>query len=133
MILLEKNLDKLPFKMKDFEILRRAMQHDLDKFSDNLVSGYLRIEEYKYNERNGIPNKKISKDELYKCSNEHYKTQRHHSVFYILNNSEFSNLDICEKCCDCMAVSERENSDPIQYFQEKVFPTNEIVKKERTT
>ena len=30
MILLEKNLDKLPFKTKDFEILRRGMQHDLD-------------------------------------------------------------------------------------------------------
>lgn len=51
MILLEKNLDKLPFKIKDFEILRRGMQHDLDKFSDSAAPRYLRIEEYKYNEK----------------------------------------------------------------------------------
>lgn len=51
MVLLEKNLDKLPFKIKDFEILRRRIQHDLDKFSDSAVPRYLRIEEYKYNEK----------------------------------------------------------------------------------
>lgn len=129
MILLEKNLDKLPFMIKDFEILRRGMQHDLDKFSDNAGPGYIRIEEYKYNEKNGIPNKKIDKEDLYKCSNEHYKTQRHHDTFHILNETEFTDLDICEICCDLTAVSERENTDTIQYVKEKLFPTKQIFNK----
>ena len=131
MILLEKNLDKLPFKIKDFEILRRGMQHDLDKFSANSAPDYVRIEEYKYNQRNGIPNIEIDKDELYRCSNEHYKTQQHHDLFHEINNTEFSDLDVCEVCCDLMAVSERENGDIIKFLEEKKFPTSKVFNKRR--
>lgn len=131
MILLEKNLDKLPFKIKDFEILRRGMQHDLDKFSDSAAPRYLRIEEYKYNEKNGIPNIEIDKEELYRCSNEHYETQSHHDIFHRINNTEFSDLDICEICCDLIAVSERDNTDIIKHLEEKIFPTKEIFNKRK--
>ena len=39
MILLENNLDKLPFKLKHYDLIRRCIYHDLDKFKKtNIVT-----------------------------------------------------------------------------------------------
>ncbi|MDR3290158.1 MAG: hypothetical protein LBT02_02635, partial [Rickettsiales bacterium] len=35
MVLLENNKNKFPFKINDWELVRRAVRHDFDKFEDN--------------------------------------------------------------------------------------------------
>ena len=108
-IILELNINKLPFKVEEWEILNRCMQHDLDKFDKYNADRYKKIEEYYSNKRNGIDNSYIDLTTLYDCSKEHYKTQRHHTQYHDINNEEYSNIDICEMCCDIFAVSIRNN------------------------
>lgn len=55
MILLEKNRDKLPFKIKQFQLLRRGMHHDLSKFSDSFAEGYIYLTKYYFNRDNNRP------------------------------------------------------------------------------
>lgn len=129
MIFLEKNFEKLPFKLKNFELLRRGMYHDLDKFSDDLIHDYLKITEYYKNKREGLPNKNINEEALYNCCETHSNSSLHHLKYHIKNNSNPSNIDICEMCCDWAANSDRRNEkDYTKYFLEVLVNENEFCK-----
>ena len=132
-IILELNLDKLPFKVDEWEILNRCMQHDLDKFEKHNANQYKRIEEYYSNKREGIDNSYIDLDKLYDCSKKHYKTQRHHTQYHDINGEEYSNVDICEICCDIVAVSIRnkDNSYGKNYCINTLFPQNPKLNKRK--
>lgn len=39
MILLEKNRDKLPFKVEEWELIRSCLGHDSDKFFPDILEG----------------------------------------------------------------------------------------------
>lgn len=116
MILLELNMDKLPFNIPEWEIIYRSMFHDIDKFSPDLASKFYLIEEYHDNKKNNKSNDYIDKDKLYECCDIHYSTQRHHTEYHKKHNEDFSNLDLCEFCADITACAERNKNDPEEYF-----------------
>jgi len=125
MILLEINKDKLPFEIeKNWELLNRGMKHDLDKFREYNANKYTKIEEYYSNKRNCLDNKYIDKNTLYDCSKDHYSTQRHHAEYHEINKETYTNIDICEICCDIFANSIR-NKDETRgknYCLTELFP-----------
>ncbi|MDR1498684.1 MAG: DUF5662 family protein [Rickettsiales bacterium] len=104
MFLLEKNLDKLSFRIKNFELMKRAMFHDLDKLTNKIEENY-DVFRYKFYERNGLtfPDD-ISVDAIHKTSNEHHNTYSHHFEYHIINNIPLSDVDICEIASDIYAV-----------------------------
>jgi len=118
-IFLELNKDKLPFEIEDFEILNRALCHDLDKFKKGKTrDGYMALAEYHENRMNDIPNKVKPEDLEYGCEI-HYKTQDHHMAYYFDKKVEPSNVAICEMCCDILACANRHNGNvdsAIEYF-----------------
>ena len=132
-VILELNLNKLPFKIEEWEILNRCMQHDLDKFQTNKADGYVKLEEYLDNKRNNINNNYIDKSTLYNCSNMHYNTQRHHTQYHDINNEEYSNIDICEICCDIFAESIIKNEGDCGkgYCLNTLFPNNPKLNKQK--
>ena len=131
MILLELRKNELPFTIPNCEIIYRAMFHDIDKFSPKLADKYCLIEEYYDNKRKGIDNSYIDKNTLYNCCKIHYETQRHHNQFHTVNNCDFSNLDICEFCCDLKAASDREGGNLKEYFDDKILKQDSIFEKNK--
>lgn len=124
--MLECNLDKLPFKIDDWAILNRCMQHDLDKFKRHNADRYVKIEEYYSNRRNNIDNGYIDKDKLYDCCEDHYKSQRHHTAYHKANSEPYTDVDICEMCCDIAAQSIRNNDKTFgkDYVVNTLIPNN---------
>ncbi len=117
MIILEENKEKLPFKIEDFELIRRAMLHDYTKFSNEQINGFIKIAQYYENKKLGIQDDSINKTSLYECSNLHYCSEPHHIEHHIRHNTTMSDIDICEMCCDIAATSDRnKQEDYTAYF-----------------
>ena len=113
MIYLEKNRSILPFKIREFELLRRGLKHDCSKFSRELINGYIIRTEYYYNKENNLPIDNIDIDEANRIAQIHYRKERHHSNY----KTKMSHLDICEMCCDIAAISwEKNEKDYTEYF-----------------
>ena len=101
MIYLDERLDLYDFiNVNDFELVSRAMKHDLDKLEDNLRDYYLNINKYYYCKKRNIPCKKVV-DDIEKTRQIHHTIQRHH--FYY-NNIDYNIIDICEMCSDIDSV-----------------------------
>jgi hypothetical protein len=110
MLLLEMNLDKLPFKIDQFLIIERSFYHDLTKFKQNFIYRYLAIDEYR---KNNTP----QKDNLFDCVAEYYESESHHMEYHYKNGTLPTNLDICEMCCDMAANSDRNGrEDYVSWF-----------------
>lgn len=111
MILLECNFSKIDFiNIEQFDLIKRSMEHDLDKVQENLIENYISIKEYYDNANNTIDIDRIKNNILI-----HYGTQRHH--FY-RNDMEPNDIDVCEMCCDVDAISveQKEESNTL-YFK----------------
>ena len=121
MLLLEMNREKLPFDIPEWELVRRGVQHDLDKFEDNFpeitISYYM---------------DEISNDDVEEINrraallkHNHGESCPHHIAYHIKNDIPFSNIDICEMCCDWIASSQKprfkddESSKSIEKMKEK--------------
>jgi hypothetical protein len=132
MIYLEKNRDKLPFEVKEFELLRQAMYHDFTKFSDEFAYGFIKIAEYYENKKLGLSNDHIDESTLYKCSDMHYFMEPHHLEYHIKNNTKPSNIDICEMCCDLCANAYRNGEKNFtKYFLEVLVNENDFYRKNK--
>ena len=102
------------------------MTHDLSKFSDDLVSGFVRLCEFYANKRKGITKENINYKELIKYIETHRKIEKHHPH----NKKYLSNLDICEMCCDLVAMSQEFNEkDYTEYFKTKLINEIPLLKK----
>ena len=113
MIYLEKNRQLLPFKIKQFDLLRRGLKHDTSKFSKKLINGYIIRTEYYHNLNNNLPVDNINLAEMKKATETHYRQERHHSNY----KTKMSKLDICEMCYDIAAISwEKKEKDYTEYF-----------------
>ena len=97
MILLENNLDKLPFKLKHYDLIRRCIYHDLDKFKKDMIDGY-----YIYHCRKYIEKQEVLDSEKI-VQKKHHLTNRHHVEFHTATGKPFTNIDLCEMCCDMMS------------------------------
>lgn len=126
LILLEKNKELLPFRVKPFELLKRSFKHDIGKFHPELVVAYQKIAEYQYNNINVFP------DELERYCDIHYCKERHHPAYHKKYNIKFTDVDLCEMCCDMDASAQRVGElDNAKYFKEVLineFPILEIYK-----
>jgi hypothetical protein len=91
MSLLELHKDKLPFKLSEWSLVRRAVKHDMDKFDDMIEFEFESV----------LKNKSI----MDKFKIRHHETQSHHIQYHIKNNSFPNNVDICEMVCDWIASS----------------------------
>lgn len=116
MIFLENNRDKLPFLIKEWELIRRGMQHDLKKFSDGFVRDYIKITNYRLND-----NCKTPPDNIYECCERHSLSEKHHIKYHIKKGTIPSNLDICEMCCDWTACADRDGTDNTKFFLDELI------------
>jgi hypothetical protein len=109
MVLLELNRDKLPFDIPEWEIVQRAVLHDLDKFRSGFAS--YSVESLLLNLKN---DKKIKMLKKKYNSHDHQLISSHHTTYHQENNTFPSNLDICEMCCDWVASSRKHYNDKIR-------------------
>ena len=131
MLLLEKNLHKLPFKIKDFELMRRGMHHDLDKFSDKLANGYMEIESNYQNRKKDPELFNQNEEKLKPIRMLHWENNPHHALCHEKNCTEMSNLDACEFCSDLDAVSEIMGDSPKEHYMNEEYKRYpEIFKKQ---
>ena len=119
MILLENNLDKLPFKLKPFDLIRRCIYHDLDKFRKSMIDYYYGFYcRYVMASGNRIQS-------IEKIRKKHYLANRHHADFHISTGKPFTNIDLCEMCCDMLERTEfnynGESKKIFFYCEEKFF------------
>ncbi|MDR1499042.1 MAG: DUF5662 family protein [Rickettsiales bacterium] len=130
MVLLENNLSKLPFKIGNYEVIRRSFEHDLDKVRPDLVNTYVEINKYHYNKKNDIEND-VDMTTFEPIIEKHYLSQRHH--FY-RNDFEPNDIDVCEMCCDIDALSttqkEEDNTSYFRNFMMKEYPQLDRYKKD---
>lgn len=115
MIFLENNRDKLPFRIKEWTLIRRGMQHDLKKISNGFIENYIKITIFRMNN-----NSKTQPDNLYECCERHSLSERHHIKYHLKKNTVPSNLDICEMCCDWTAHADKDNIDNTKFFLEEL-------------
>lgn len=112
MILLELNREnELKFlKIKEWELIRRGMQHDLDKFEDNVANKY--VELFKYKNDNLLFTEEYTRKIRKFVDKFHRKNQRHHIEFHLEKNKIFSDLDICEMACDALSSANKNGLKP---------------------
>ena len=103
MILLENNLDKLPFKLKPYDLIRRCIYHDLDKFKKTNIDNYYR---FYYHRHIDCEETETVAQDFKNTMKKHYSINRHHADFHILTGKPFTNIDLCEMCCDMMSRTE---------------------------
>ena len=118
MILLENNLDKLPFKLKSYDLIRRCIYHDLDKFKKDKIDAYYNFYYY------CVINDMESPDSVEKIRKKHYSTNRHHPDFHLKTGKPFTNIDLCELCCDMLERTYCNYGDytkQFSYCEEKFF------------
>ena len=118
MILLENNLDKLPFKLKPYDLIRRCIYHDLDKFKKDMIDAYYIFY------CNCVMKDMKSPETVEKIRKKHYRENRHHADFHILTGKPFSNIDLCEMCCDMLertAFNNNGNYRKIFFYCENKF------------
>jgi len=126
MIYLEENKYLLSFKVKEFELLRRSLKHDLSKFSKNLINGYIDLTEYYYNKDNNISNNHINIDKIRNVADIHCNKEKHHPN----NKIKMSNIDLCEMCSDLAAMSFEKNEDNYtDYFLNKQIKNFKFLEK----
>lgn len=131
MIILELNRDKLPFEVKEFELLRSSMKHDLTKFQEGFISRYIDIAEYKESKKLGLSTDMFDKNTIYNVSEEYYKMEPHHMEYHHKNGTVPSNVDICEICCDVAANSDRNGEDDYTAWFLKEAVNNDVFIKNR--
>ena len=126
MILLEKNRHLLPFKIPQFDLLRRGLKHDLSKFSKNSINAYIIAGEYYYNINRNLPTDHLNMEYVKTIKNRHYIKEKHHPH----NKIKMSNLDICEMCCDLSAIAwEFNEKNYTKYYLEKHIKDFPILEK----
>lgn len=134
MILLEKNLDKLPFKIDEWELIRASVNHDSDKFLPELLIGQMAIQEFFYNKRRNLSNEHINQNLMKEASKKHYENNTHHIEYHEKNNTEMSNINICEMCCDMAAMCQELGfEDYIKHFRENLVPKFKSLEKNQET
>lgn len=125
MILLAKNIDKLPFDIRWNELIERSMCHDLSKFSNDLFYGFVRLSELQRANK-GKFDTSLKYEDFIPFIQRHREIERHHPH----TKSELNPLDICEMCCDLVAISQEFNEDDYtQYFKEKLIKEAPILEK----
>ena len=113
MMLLENNLDKLPLKLNQYDLVRRCIYHDSDKFRKNMVDNYYKFYCHRYVE---FQEAKTVSEDIKNTIRLHHKINRHHVDFHIVKDKPFTNIDLCEMCCDMMARTEEESDDLNKIF-----------------
>ena len=132
MILLEKNLDKLPFKVDEWELIRACIDHDSDKFFPDILKGQMAVQEFFYNKRRGLPNDYIDQNEMKAAQLKHYEKNPHHIEYHLKHNTVMSNIDICEMCCDMAAMCQELWFDNYtKHFRENLVPKFDFLKEKQ--
>ena len=98
LLLLFKNSNKIPFPVDKYELLRRSVLHDTDKFNEKFINTVIDMCFFE-KEKN-----RQELEELKNTFNKHKISQSHHCSYHIKNNIPLSNEDICEMCCDWISA-----------------------------
>jgi hypothetical protein len=113
--LIEQNLS---FSFDKIELLRRGLNHDASKFSEELLQDYILTNEYFKNKRLGLDTSHIDIEKLKETWSKHQKIEKHHPHF----KDSMDMLDLYEMCCDLAAMSiEFKEKDYTKYFKEKLL------------
>ena len=99
-----KNTDKLSFKIDKWDLLKRAVNHDNDKFTKQYMEDMADF--WLFGDKM-TPEEKEKVNQSYK---NHKKFNNHHVEYFEINNLKLNNEDICETACDFIS-SGRKNDD----------------------
>lgn len=125
MLLLEFNRNGLPFDIEEWELTRRGMQHDLSKFNEELVEGFIKCDIF-HRANKSKTKTDITWKDIFPYIEKHRKIEEHHAH----NKTEMSNLDLCEMCCDLYAMTQEfKEDDHLAYFKNKLCKDVPMIKK----
>lgn len=105
---ISKHLEELSFKVDRYELLKRAVSHDTDKFYEEFIEA---IVDYFYLKDQAA---KERIEEAQKIINKHKISNTHHSEYHVNNNTPLSNEDICEMACDWISSHRKDNPNMVE-------------------
>lgn len=108
LFILIKHTNELPFEVDIYELLKRAVSHDTDKFSCD----YLNAAVDSFDFKDIITEER--KNETKEILDKHYILNTHHLKYHIDNNIPLSNEDVCEIACDWISSNRKDNIDLIE-------------------
>ena len=108
LFLISKHLDELSFSVDRYELLKRAVNHDTDKFSKSFIEAIVDFYDFK----DSITEKR--RIEARKIIDKHYDSNTHHLKYHIASNIPLSNEDICEMACDWISSARKDNINLIE-------------------
>ncbi|HSQ97762.1 MAG TPA: DUF5662 family protein [Rickettsiales bacterium] len=103
-----KHLDELSFKVDKYNLLKRAVSHDTDKFYEEFIEAIVDcfyLQDQTTKER---------LEEAEKIVDRHYVSNSHHVEYHINNNIPLSNEDICEMACDWISSHRKDNPELVE-------------------
>lgn len=103
-----KHLDELSFKVDKYNLLKRAVSHDTDKFCKESIEA---IVDFFYLQ-DQITKERLEAAE--KIVDRHYVSNSHHAEYHINNNIPLSNEDICEMACDWISSHRKDNPNLVE-------------------
>jgi len=108
LFIISKHLDELSFKVDRYELLKRAVSHDTDKFYEDFIEAIVDC----YLLKGQTTQKRI--EEAEKIVDKHYISNSHHLEYHINNNIQLSNEDICEMACDWISSQRKDNPNLVE-------------------
>ncbi|MDD2839598.1 MAG: DUF5662 family protein [Rickettsiales bacterium] len=103
-----KHLNELSFKVDRYELLKRAISHDTDKFSFDFLNAA--VDSFDFKDEITEERKRKTEEIL----DRHYISNSHHAEYHITNNIPLSNEDICEMACDWISSHRKDNPELIE-------------------
>lgn len=108
MFFIFKNENKLFFKIDKWELLRRAVVHDNDKFTqkynEDMADYWLYCDNMTQQEKDRVNQSYIN----------HKKLNNHHQMYFEVNNLALNNEDVCEIACDFISSARKNDNDIIE-------------------
>lgn len=103
-----KNKDLLSFKINDYKLIERALNHDNDKFTENYIEAITDFFHYK----DSLMEDRFK--EVKYIIDQHKNTKSHHIDYHLINAIPLSNDDIIEMTCDWISSARKDDTNKIE-------------------
>jgi hypothetical protein len=108
LFIISKHLDELSFKVDRYELLKRAVSHDIDKFSKDFLEAI--VDSFYLKDQ--VTQERV--EEAEKIVDKHYIYNTHHLKYHVDNNIPLSNEDICEMACDWISSARKDDINLVE-------------------
>lgn len=125
LFILTKHLNELSFNVDRYELLKRAVNHDIDKVCKSHVESIIDVNDTD----SQISQNRIN--EAREIIDIHYSVNKHHTKYHIKNDIPLSNKDICEMCCDWISSHRKDSINLVETATNMKNQYDEYLKKHK--